>query len=145
MGSCFKPQPIAATVVLKTFDHHLLEVRHKPALERTTIIDEILETRGYAKIGIGNIPLTAIALECERASRIIEGRGKTVRLQQHAPRHLRGPSFHGLAEDPVWNIAGCQMCGNRKPVWTGTDDDNLTEFGHVLSFRIQIVPGRRVN
>jgi len=122
-----------ATVVLETLDHHLFEVRDKPALECTTIINEILKPRRRAKIGIGNIPLTAIALECKRASQIIEGRAKAVRLQKHALRHLRGPSFHGLAEDTVRNIACRQMSGSRKPVWTGTDDDNLTEFVHVPS------------
>ena len=112
MGSCFKPQLIAATVVLQTSDHHLLEVWHEAALERTTIIDEILETRGYPEIRIRDISLTAIVRERESTPRVVEAGGKTLRLQQHAPRHLRGPSFHGLAEDPVWNIVGSQMCGN---------------------------------
>jgi hypothetical protein len=45
------------------------------------------------------------------------------------------PNFHGLAEDQVWNIAGRQMCDNRKTVWTGTDDGNLTEFTQVSFLR----------
>src|SRR5271166_2866587 len=112
MGSCFQPQPKTAAVVLQTLDRHLLEVLHETALERATIVDEILEARGYAKIRIGDIPFAAIALEREPARRVIEAGGETVRLQLHAPRHLRGPSLHGLAENPVWNVAGRQVCSN---------------------------------
>src|SRR5271166_1109821 len=132
MGSCFQPQSKTAAVVLQTLDRRLLEVRHEAALERATIIDEILEARGYAKIRIGDIPFAAIALEREAARRVIEAGGETIRLQQHAPRHLRGPSFHGLAENSVWNVAGRQVRGNRKPVGAGADDDDLTKFSHVL-------------
>src|ERR1700722_11457763 len=134
MGSCFKPQLIATTVVLETFDRHLLEVWDETALELTPIIDEILETRGDPEIRIRDISLTAIVRERESTPRVVEAGGKTLRLQQHALRHLRGPSLHGLAEDPVRNIVGNQMCGNRKTVWTCADDGNRTSFGHVLSF-----------
>src|SRR5438874_10410455 len=88
-------------IVFQFGDHSLLE--GKP------ISAEGLKSHRKAQVGIFNPALATKLFKSEVSIRIVDVRGKAVRLEHHAFWHVRQPTVHGTSENAEWDTAMTEM------------------------------------
>ena len=69
--------------------------------------------------------------------RIVDVRGKTIGLEQHAFRHVRSPTVHRTAKDAKRNTTTPEMCTDRESVGTCAYDCSIYHmFDEKTQFRV---------
>src|SRR5208282_4299749 len=107
---------------VETDDQLVFKLRKHSLPERQTICRKGLKAHREPRVGILDPPLRTELPQSERVLRIVDVRGKPVRFQHHALRHVIQPTVHRTTENAEWNAPTPEMCSDRKSVRTCSND-----------------------
>ena len=105
-----KPQDKSFRCTIERYSEIVFQLGDHSLLEGKPISAEGLKSHRKAQVGIFNPALATKLFKSEVSIRIVDVRGKAVRLEHHAFWHVRQPTVHRTSENAEWNTAMTEMC-----------------------------------
>ena len=104
-----KPQDKSFRCTIERYNEIVFQLGDHSLLEGKAISAEGLKSHRKTQVGIFNPALATKLFKSEVSIRIVNVRGKAVRLEHHAFRHVRQPTVHGTPENTEWDTAMTEM------------------------------------
>src|SRR5207302_10543662 len=105
-----KPENESVRCTIERYDEIVFQFRGHSLLEGKPISAERLKPHRKAQVGIFNPALGTKLFKSEVSIRIVDVRGKAIRLEHHAFRHVRQPTIHRTPENTEWDTTMTEMC-----------------------------------